>query len=395
MLCQAGTSEAYYFVGGDGLLPDLHHHCADCLGGSRVLHGVQVPQLGELPQEHGQTGEINLEKEEGERRERLRVCREARETQIARLGMELCEGGESEGSNFSEDKEVNIRSVKLEKVENTMEEEPEESEAEMAEDEEIETESLDREAVWDLLERDGDRHGEDCGADADIESIGHGGEDGLDSISVRMAANDKDDDYDVEDDNGETMEEDGEESYATTDYGSLQIANEDFETFENLDLDAYGKYRWELLFNSSGVEHYVMKQLEWLRTLQMNQLVWNEIREMMNIHKSVQIGDPEVRKRAINYLLGRRRYEFWDRMGRIAPGETQEESMLPDEWAAIHYGWGHSTCDEQPRDPGYESSWSATDRGESEEEVEVEVETAAEDPVVTEIPDVTVGNSTD
>ena len=287
--------------------------------------------------------------------------------------------------------------MKLERTENNMEEEQQESDAEMAEDDVVDDDAAEREAVWGLLEQGPDRHGEDRGAEADIEFGGHGEEDGLDSISVRMATTDHNDsyDYDVENDDGEDMEEDGEESYATTDYGSLQIANEDFETFENMDVDAYDEYRWELLFNNSGVEHYVMKQLEWLQTLQMNQAVWNEIRELMNIQRSVQIGGPEVRKRAINYLLGRRRYEFWDRMGRIPPKERQEESMLPDEWAANHYGWGHSTGDEQPRDPGYESSFSATEREESEEEVEVEVETAAEDPVVTEIPDVTVGSSTD
>ena len=86
-------------------------------------------------------------KAEGERRNRLRVRREAREAQIARLGIELCKGGGSEGSDFSEDKEIHIRSVKLERTENNMEEEQQESEAEMAEDDVVDDDAAEREAV--------------------------------------------------------------------------------------------------------------------------------------------------------------------------------------------------------------------------------------------------------
>eukprot|EP00435_Cladocopium_sp_Y103_P026368 s850_g6.t1 len=153
--------------------------------------------------------------------------------------------------------------------------------------------------------------------------------------------------------------------------------------YETLEPEAYDNYRFELLSISSGVEHYVVKQLAWLRRLPMSELVWNEIRDLMSLQKSIQLGGPSVRKRAINYLMGRRRYEFWFRMGRIAPGERQEESELPDEWAAIHYGWGHSTDGEQPMGGGEddEDSWS-DDHGEAEEPEEEIAE--APPPVVTE-----------
>ena len=82
----------------------------------------------------------------------------------------------------------------------------------------------------------------------------------------------------------------------------------------------------------------------------------------------------------------RRRYEYWCRMGRIDPNENQEESKLPDEWAAARYEWGYST-DEQPRDPNaLLDSWSDTEEDE-EVEVEVEVEAEVSAPVVTKIPD--------
>ena len=39
----------------------------------------------------------------------------------------------------------------------------------------------------------------------------------------------------------------------------MQICKEDFETFEGLDHAAYDEYRWQLLFDASGIEHYVVK----------------------------------------------------------------------------------------------------------------------------------------
>ena len=43
------------------------------------------------------------------------------------------------------------------------------------------------------------------------------------------------------------------------------------------------------------------------------------------------------------------------------PNEEQEESVLPDELAAVRYGWGYTTDE-----PGEEDSW-----GDTSEEVEV------------------------
>lgn len=149
-----------------------------------------------------------------------------------------------------------------------------------------------------------------------------------------------------------------------------------------MDHEAYDEYRLQLLSDARGVEHYVVKQLAWLRRLPINEMIWNEIRDLMSLQKSIQLGGPEVWKRAINYLLGRRRYQFWERMGRLDPNEVQEESMLPDERAAVRYGWGHSTADEQPRDPGAEGdSWSDTDRSGAEKE---EIREPSPPPVVTE-----------
>ena len=245
----------------------------------------------------------------------------------------------------------------------------------------METESLDREVVWGLLDRDRDRPDDEHDGDADVESAGHG-VDGQESIDMEETCNN-------------TMEEDGEsEGSVSTDYGSLHVINENFEDFEHLDQARYDEYRWEQLFNAHGVEHYVIKQLAWLRGLPVNEAIWNEIRDLMSLQKSIQLGDAGVRKQAINYLMGRRRYLFWSSLGRVDPNELQEESVLPDEWAAFRYGWGYST-DEQPRDPGAEDSWSSSSNEEVEVEVEVEPEVEATMPVVTELPDISVGSSTD
>ena len=62
-----------------------------------------------------------------------------------------------------------------------------------------------------------------------------------------------------------------------------------------LDQASYDEYRWEQLFNAHGVEHYVVKQLAWLRRLPVNEAMWNEIRDLMSLQKSIQLGGPEVR----------------------------------------------------------------------------------------------------
>ena len=87
----------------------------------------------------------------------------------------------------------------------------------------------------------------------------------------------------------------------------------------------------------------MVKQLAWLRRLPVDEAIWNETRDLMNLQKSVQLAGAETRKKAITYLLGRRCYKFWHRMGRLDQEETMGESVLPDEWAAVHYGWEQQT----------------------------------------------------
>eukprot|EP00435_Cladocopium_sp_Y103_P034981 s351_g9.t1 len=327
------------------------------------------------------------------RRNHRRITEEDRAARIARLGVELREEAESE-DGFSDDAETaveaTIRSVRFDGYEQNLQEEQMESENEMAMDEPVEDGNLDREALWGLLDgtppvhSGGDTADGDGGADADVESAD--GHEGLDSISVLGAG------YDNEEPEGDEMQEDEEEEeedYASTDYGSVELVNEDFDAFESLEHEPYDDYRFQLLGDARGVEHYVVKQLAWLRRLPVSEFVWNEIRDLMALQKSVQLGGPSVRKRAINYLMGRRRYEWWYRMGRINPGERHEENELPDEWAAIHYGWGHSTGDEGHQPGEEEDSWSASERA-GEDYGEEENERAADPPV-----DDGLGSSTD
>ena len=83
--------------------------------------------------------------------------------------------------------------------------------------------------------------------------------------------------------------------------------------------------------------------------------------ELAEIDTAWWSGSSNFRTRAMTYLLGRRRYLFWSSLGRVDPNEEQEESVLPDELAAVRYGWGYTTDE-----PGEEDSW-----GDTSEEVEV------------------------
>eukprot|EP00435_Cladocopium_sp_Y103_P063403 s264_g25.t1 len=110
--------------------------------------------------------------------------------------------------------------------------------------------------------------------------------------------------------------EDEEEEDELTDYGSVMLVMEDF--------------------SARGVEHYIIKRLTYLRSLPMNQLIWDEIRELMTMQKEVQLEGIETRKKAIRYFIDRRRYMWHYEMGHIDPGERMEESHMLDEWAAVH-----------------------------------------------------------
>jgi hypothetical protein len=116
------------------------------------------------------------------------------------------------------------------------------------------------------------------------------------------------------------------------------------------------------------------------------------------MHKTVQLGGVEERKRVIRFLLARKRYQFWYEAGRIQPGESLEESDMPEEWLAAHYGWGEPVG-RQPYDSDDEGSWSPSATGSVAiiEDVETGASSSAHapalplPPVVTEEP----GSSTD
>ena len=72
--------------------------------------------------------------------------------------------------------------------------------------------------------------------------------------------------------------------------------------------------------------------------------------------------------------------------GRIMPGETLEESTMPDEWMAIHYGWGYITDEDYKRaqtESEDDSNLSeVTDQRDPAEEGEESAKEPVEDPVV-------------
>eukprot|EP00435_Cladocopium_sp_Y103_P056405 s2101_g19.t1 len=81
--------------------------------------------------------------------------------------------------------------------------------------------------------------------------------------------------------------EESEESGFETDYGLLAVIEERDSDFEALDEDAYDDYRFRLLGDATGVEHYILKKLAYLRKMTMNELVWYEIRDLMKMHKGI------------------------------------------------------------------------------------------------------------
>lgn len=72
-----------------------------------------------------------------------------------------------------------------------------------------------------------------------------------------------------------------------------------------------------MLSESKGVEHYIVKKLSYLRSLPVTRDIWVAIQELFAIHKAVQLGGIETRRRAMNFLMARRRYQFWFEKGRI------------------------------------------------------------------------------
>ena len=159
------------------------------------------------------------------------------------------------------------------------------------------------------------------------------------------------------------QEESEEDDDMETEYGSLDLVNEDFSVFEELNPQEYDDYRFILLSESRGVENYIVRKLAWLRSLPVTRDVWIGIQELFSMHKSIQLGGIETRKRAIDFLRARRRYHFWYDRGRVPPGESLEESDMPDEWIAAHYGWGEPTTFQPGEDAGEIASWSPSHAG--------------------------------
>ena len=157
------------------------------------------------------------------------------------------------------------------------------------------------------------------------------------------------------------MEQEEEEEDIETEYGSLVGIDEDFSVFENLDDREYDDYRFLLLGEGRGVEDYIIKKLAFLRSLPVTRETWIGIQEFFNIHKAVQLGGVEVRKKAIRFLLARKRYIFWYEQGRVPPGELLEETEMVDEWLAAHYGWGEPTTAQPSAGPNDESDWSPSE----------------------------------
>ena len=124
-----------------------------------------------------------------------------------------------------------------------------------------------------------------------------------------------------------------------------------------------------LLGEARGVEHYIIKRFTYLRSLAVNRLIWEETKELMQMQREIQLEGIPTRKRAIEYVMNKRRCLFHYEMGRVPPGERTEESDMPDEWAAVHYGWASATEDERPDQTESEDSesWSG-DSGRAEDE---------------------------
>jgi hypothetical protein len=64
--------------------------------------------------------------------------------------------------------------------------------------------------------------------------------------------------------------------------------------FGNLDEATYNEYRFRLLSEARGVEHF--KKLAELRKMTMCEQVWYEIRDLMNMQKAIQLGSSATRR---------------------------------------------------------------------------------------------------
>ena len=120
-----------------------------------------------------------------------------------------------------------------------------------------------------------------------------------------------------------------------------------------------------------------MKKLSYLRRLPMGELIWQEIGELMQIQRAVQLGGPEVRIKAVDYLKGRRRYMMHYEAGKITPGERLEETEMPD-WGYVNdEDYKRAQTDDEDRSSLSEPR-DETEGGEPEDDM---VWVTVEDPI--------------
>ena len=195
----------------------------------------------------------------------------------------------------------------------------------------------------------------------------------------------EDDGYDYEDPMDD--EEEAEESGFETDYGSLCCVDENESDYEGLDEEGYDDYRFHLLGEACGVEHYLLKKLASLRKTTITEELWYEIKDMMNLQKAVQLGSAATRRDVIDYLRNRRRYISHVNAGRVPRDERLDESEMPDAWIAAHYRWKGFRTRFQQEDDDEEVSWLADDaggaagEGAEEREEEPPVASSTGDPI--------------
>eukprot|EP00435_Cladocopium_sp_Y103_P026854 s1470_g6.t1 len=274
-----------------------------------------------------------------ERRMRARV----RAQEQARTGIYLeTEAGESSEEDFPLEDDAIIRMVTMEEINEGRDEHHECAESEVTDDdvvvEEADEENLEHEGC-------GEEHLPTEAKEEEMEEI----------------------EIDNEGEEEEDYEEEEEENDFMTDYGSLEIIMENEEDYRDLDPEDYQEYRFQMLGEARGIEHYVVKKLAYFRQLPMNDNMWDAIRELMQLHIAVQNGDAKARTRVIDYLRNRRRYIEHYNAGRIPAGELLEESEMPDEWVAAHYGW-HEISPQATRrfQSDGEDSWSSEGSHEGE-----------------------------
>jgi hypothetical protein len=92
------------------------------------------------------------------------------------------------------------------------------------------------------------------------------------------------------------------------------------------------------------VEHYIVRKLSCLRSLPVTREIWVAIQEFFAMQKSVQLGGVQGRKKAIRYLLARRR-------DCTNSGAKLEGLCLESLWKKSHEGWG-GPMEEQARGDG-------------------------------------------